>query len=112
MFQISKMIIGATALVVLAGCVEDTGGAMPTSPAGPGLVTSFDPAVPAVAVNVCQNTLARQVDGGVTVVGTESVESSSAVYMRVGSNGAPWRCIVRNDGSGAQVMFLRSEGAA
>lgn len=112
MFQTSNIIIAAAALAALAGCVEETGGMMPASPVGPRLITTFDSAVPAVAVNVCQNALAQQVDGGVTVVGTESVETSSAVYMRVGENGAPWRCIVRNDGSGAQLMFIGSEGAA
>ena len=85
---------------------------MATSPAGPAMVTSFDPAVSNTAVTVCQNTLAQQVDGAVRVVGTESVESSAAIYMRVGENGAPWRCIVGNDGRGATLMFLGSEGAA
>ena len=112
MFHISKVLIGAAALAALAGCVEETVSTMPTSPMGPSMVTTFDPAVSNAAVAACQNTLAQQVDGVVTVVGTESVESSAAIYMRVGANGAPWRCIVGNDGRGASVMFLGSEGAA
>lgn len=111
MFQITKAILAVSTVVALGACVDE-GGLMPTSPAGPGMVTTFDPGVSSTAVNVCQNTLAQQVDGNVTVVGTESVESSAAIYMRVGANGAPWRCIVGNDGRGASVMFLGSEGAA
>ena len=109
MFQTSKFIIGAVALAALAACVEDTG--MATSPAGPSMRTTFDPAVSSTAINVCQNALAQQVDGGVRVVGTEYSEANVAVYMRVGDNGAPWRCLVSNDGRGAELMFLGSEGA-
>lgn len=112
MFQNSKIMIGAAALAALAGCVEDSGGMMPTSPAGPSMRTTFDPAVSSTAVNVCQNTLAQQVNGNVSVVGTEYSEANVAVYMRVGANGAPWRCLVSNDGRGAELMFLGSEGAA
>lgn len=112
MFRTSRIIIGAAALAALAGCVEDSGGMMPTSPAGPSMRTTFDPAVSSTAVNVCQNTLAQQVDGVVRVVGTEFSEANVAVYMRVGANGAPWRCLVSNDGRGAELMFLGSEGAA
>lgn len=112
MFHISKLIVGVAVLTSLTACVEDTGAMMPASPAGPSLITTFDPAVSTTAVNVCQNTLGQQVDGAVTVVGTEYSEANVAVYMRVGANGAPWRCLVSNDGSGASVMFLGSEGAA
>lgn len=110
MFHTSRIVIGAAALAALAGCVEETGGVMPTSPAGPSIRTTFDPAVSNTAVNVCQNTLAQQVDGAVTVVGTEFSQANVAVYMRVGANGAPWRCLVSNDGRGADLMFLGSEG--
>ena len=112
MFHKSKIIISVAALAGLAGCATETGGQMPTSPAGPSLITTFDPAVSNTAINVCQNTLATQVDGDVKVVGTEYSEANVAVYMRVGANGAPWRCLVSNDGRGAEVMFLGSEGAA
>lgn len=110
MFQATKIIVCAAGLAALAGCVEETG--MPTSPAGPSMRTTFDPAVSNTAVNVCQNTLAQQVNGAVTVVGTEFSQANVAVYMRVGANGAPWRCLVSNDGRGAELMFLGSEGAA
>lgn len=112
MLHNSRFMVGAVALASLAACVEDTGGGMQTSPAGPSMITTFDPSVSDTAVNACQNTLAAQVDGDVRVVGTEYSEANVAVYMRVGANGAPWRCLVSNDGRGASVMFLGSEGAA
>lgn len=110
MFQIAKAALALSALATLGACVEDTG--MPTSPAGPSIVTTFDPAVSSTAINVCQNALAQQVDGNVTVVGTSYSEANVGVYMRVGANGAPWQCLVSNDGRGASLMFLGSEGAA
>ena len=112
MFHAAKIVIGAAALASLAACVEESASTMPTSPMGPSMVTTFDPAVSNTAVTVCQNTLAQQVNGAVSVVGTEYSEANVAVYMRVGANGAPWRCLVSNDGRGASVMFLGSEGAA
>lgn len=110
MFRTMKAVAAVTALAALGACVEDTG--MPTSPVGPSIRTTFDPAVSNTAVTVCQNTLAQQVNGNVSVVGTEYSEANVAVYMRVGANGAPWRCLVSNDGRGAELMFLGSEGAA
>ncbi|THD82432.1 hypothetical protein E7811_15425 [Aliigemmobacter aestuarii] len=110
MFQITKAVLAVAALSALGACVDD--GMMPASPAGPSIRTTFDPAVSNTAVSVCQNTLAQQVDGNVSVVGTEYSEANVGVYMRVGANGAPWRCLVSNDGRGAELMFLGSEGAA
>lgn len=111
MFQTSKIIIGATALMALAGCMEMTGSATQL-PSGPPIITTYDPAVSNKAVNVCRNTLDSQTDGAVQVVGTEYSEANVAVYMVVGPNRAPWRCLVSNDGRGAELMFLGSEGAA
>ncbi len=63
------------------------------------------------AVTSCRDLLASQTTGGVRVVGSEFSEANSAVYMRVGANGAPWRCLVSEDGSNPTVMFMGSEGA-
>ena len=112
MLRTPKVIMAAAALATLAACTEETRTAMPASPAGPQIRTTFDPAVSSTAVNVCRNTLAQQVDGDVTVVGTEFSQANVGVYMRVGENGAPWRCLVSNNGRGAELMFLGSEGAA
>ena len=99
------------ALLALAGCVEETGN-MDASPAGPPLITGFDPDVSNAAVSACRAALEAEVQGPVSIVGSEFSQANSAVYMRVGANGAPWRCLVSNDGQGAELMFLGSEGAA
>ncbi|SIS87249.1 hypothetical protein SAMN05421759_1052 [Roseivivax lentus] len=62
------------------------------------------------AVTACRDLLASQTEGGVTVVGSEFSQANSAVYMRVGANGAPWRCLVGDDGSNPSVEFQGSEG--
>ena len=63
------------------------------------------------AVNACRTLLESQTSGGVSVVGSEFSQANSAVYMRVGSNGAPWRCLVSDDGSNPSLMFMGDEGA-
>lgn len=108
MSHISRIVVGLAAMAALAGCVEEAG--MPSSPMGPPVITTYDPMVSNAAVSACSNLLASQTDGGVSVVGTEYSEANVAVYMRVGANGAPWRCLVSNDGRGADLMFLGSEG--
>lgn len=111
MTNLLKVVTGAAALAALAGCVETTD-SMEASPAGPPFITTYDPSVSDAAVSACRDTLDAQTDGNVEVVGSEYSEANVAVYMRVGENGAPWRCLVSNDGSGAEVMFMGSEGAA
>ena len=106
-----SMIIALAILAGIPGCVE-TAGTATVLPSGPGMITTFDPAVSNAAVAACRNALDAQTDGGVTVVGTEFSQANSAVYMVVGTNQAPWRCLVSNDGRGAELMFLGSEGAA
>lgn len=111
MFRMSKIIIGAAALTALAGCMELTGGATQL-PSGPPMINTFDPAVSNVAVETCRRALDRETDGGVSVVGTEYSEANVAVYMRVGAQGAPWRCLVSNSGGATELMYMGSEGAA
>ena len=105
-----SIIAGAAALVALAGCVEETTSSMPAT-SGPPFITTMDGSVSSAAVNSCRNALDAQTDGTVTVVGSEFSQANSAVYMRVGANGAPWRCLVSNDGRGPSLMFMGSEGA-
>lgn len=62
------------------------------------------------AIDACQTALQSQVAGGVMVVGSEFSEANSAVYMRVGANGAPWTCLVGDDGSDPSLTFVGSEG--
>ncbi|MEO4044641.1 hypothetical protein AAFN47_23805 [Hoeflea sp. CAU 1731] len=112
--HIIRIITGAVALAALVGCSETSGsggGTMQASPSGPPFVTTMDASVSNVAVSACRDALDAQTDGAVQVVGSEFSEANSAVYMRVGANGAPWRCLVANDGRGASLMFLGDEGA-
>ncbi len=45
------------------------------------------------------------------VTGSEFSQANSTVYMVVGDNRAPWRCLVSNDGQGAELTFIGSEGS-
>ncbi len=113
MTNIIRILTGVAALAALAGCTETTGGGgtMQASPSGPPFITTMDASVSNAAVSACRDALDAQTDGAVQVVGSEFSEANSAVYMRVGANGAPWRCLVANDGRGASLMFLGDEGA-
>lgn len=100
------------AALTFAGCVEtgdSGGGQMAPEPSGPPFIEGTFSASDA-AVNACRNLLASQTSGGVRVVGSETSEAAHAVYMRVGENGAPWRCLVSANGSNPSVMFMGNEG--
>lgn len=107
-------ITGLGALGLLAACVETSGspsGAqMQPAPGSPPFIEGRFGASDA-ATAACQNLLASRTTGGVRVVGSEFSEANSAVYMRAGANGAPWRCLVSEDGSDPFVEFMGSEGA-
>lgn len=107
----TKLAASALLLLGLTACVEETSNMAP-SPSGPPFITTFDSSVSNAAVDACRNKLDAETDGAVQVVGTEFSQANSAVFMRVGANGAPWRCLVSNDGRGAELMFMGSEGAA
>jgi ABC-type glycerol-3-phosphate transport system substrate-binding protein len=103
--------LGLTAMLALAGCVEDT---VSMAPAGApeGFRTTFDGSVSAAAIDACQRAMQAEIGAPVQAVGSEFSQANSAVFFRVASNGAPWRCLVSNDGRGPEVMFMGSEGAA
>ncbi|OOY33578.1 hypothetical protein [Thioclava sp. F36-6] len=104
---------GLGALTALSACVESTGGSaaqMPVAPGSTPFITSMSPDVSQAAIDSCRSALAAQTAGGVTVVGGETSQAATAIYMRVGANGAPWRCLVGADGSNPQTMFMGSEG--
>ena len=86
----------------LAACDADTGADMQAA-------TSM----PSVQEQACLAGVSNEANNGeVSVLSSEFSEANSALFYRVGSNGAPWRCLVSNDGRGAEVMFMGSEGAA
>ena len=70
-----------------------------------------DVASEAAMVSVLPAELESMTEGVVTAVGSEFSEAATAVYLRVGANGAPWRCLVSSDGSNPSVMFMGDEGA-
>lgn len=103
-------IVVLSVVATLAGCVEDTGSSSSFNPMFPSV--GISPDVSQTAVNACLNAVDAQTDGTVEVVGTEFSEANNAVYLVVGPQRAPWRCLVSNDGRIAEVMFVGSEGAA
>lgn len=112
----ARTLFTLSALAALAAC-DETGGAsmdaaMPASPSGPPFIETMAPDASNAAVASCQAALEAQTSGGVSVVGSETSEAATAIYMRVGANGAPWRCLVAPDGSGPDLMFMGDEGAA
>jgi len=114
MTQFFRVIAGLGALAVLSACAtaseSPAGGQIAPAAGGPPFIEGSFSASEA-ATTACRNALASQTSGGVRVVGSESSEAAHAVYMRVGSNGAPWRCLVSADGSNPSTMFMGSEGA-
>ncbi|MBE9635611.1 hypothetical protein [Salipiger mangrovisoli] len=114
LFPRTASILAAIALV--SACDETAsptaGTPMAPAPGAPPFIETMAPEVSNAAVSSCQTALAAQTSGGVTVVGSETSEAATAIYMRVGANGAPWRCLVAADGSGPEVMFMGDEGAA
>ena len=104
------------AIALVAAC-DDTAtpsasAPMAASAGGPPFIETMAPEVTNAAVSACQSALEAQTEGGVTVAGSETSEAATAIYMRVGANGAPWRCLVAPDGSGPELMFMGDEGAA
>lgn len=113
MKQFITATIGIGALAALSGCAETSDSAsvdqMAPAAGGPPFIEGSFGASDA-AVSACNSLLASQTSGGVRVVGSEASEAAHAVYMRVGENGAPWRCLVAADGSNPSTEFMGSEG--
>jgi hypothetical protein len=107
-----RVAAAGAALAALSACVETTGGTAAQMPVAPGSAPFIEGSFGAseAAVNSCRNALVAQTTGGVRVVGSESSEAAHAVYMRVGENGAPWRCLVSADGRNPSLEFQGSEG--
>lgn len=112
MKKITIASVGLVGLLALSACVEDTGDMMQPdyNPLFPDV--GFSPDVTNASVNACRNAVDAQTDGAVEVVGTEFSQANNVVYMRVGPQRAPWRCLVSPSGQIAEVMFVGSEGAA
>ncbi len=108
--------LGAAALLALAACDDSIGtstSATPPTSANPMFPdVGFSPDVSNAAVDACRNAVDAQTDGNVDIVGSEFSQAASVVYLTVGPQRAPWRCLAGNDGTVDEVMFVGSEGAA
>jgi hypothetical protein len=104
--------LGLGLALALAGC-QSSGPSQPAQPVASSPIPNvgFSPDVSNEAVQACQTLLSSQTDGGVEVVGSEFSQANSAVYMTVGPQKAPWRCLVSANGSNPSVQFMGSEGA-
>lgn len=113
--NLSSIAAAVATAALLAGCVVETAPeqSAPSTPqaqqpAPPAV--GFSPDVSSAAVSNCRNTLDAQTDGAIEVTGTESSEANDAVYMVVGQNRAPWRCLVSRDARVQELMFIGTEG--
>jgi malic enzyme len=104
-----KLALGLAAAGALAGCVEDSSSTTSNNPMFPSV--GFAPEVSNAAVSACRTAVDAQTDGAVEVVGSEFSQANNTVYLTVGPQRAPWRCLVSNDGRVAEVMFVGSEGS-
>lgn len=104
-----RLALGLAAAAALAGCVEDPGSTGASNPMFPDV--GYSPDVSNAAVSACRNAVDAQTDGAVDVVGSAFSQANSTIYLVVGPQRAPWRCLVSNDGRVAEVMFVGSEGS-
>ena len=63
------------------------------------------------AIDACLAAVDAETDGNVAVLSTEFSEANSMVMVGVGADRAPWKCLVSNDGTGAEISFAGDEGA-
>ena len=65
-----------------------------------------------VAIDACRAALAQEAPNtAIEVTGSEFSQANSVVYMALGPQRAPWRCLVSNGGQVSEIMFMGSEGA-
>jgi hypothetical protein len=66
---------------------------------------------PSKQEQACLAAVSNQANNGeVTVLSSEFSQANSVVMVGVGSQRAPWRCLVSNSGVVQEVMFAGSEG--
>jgi len=87
---------------------DDSAGA----PAGGGETAGGGSDVSEAAINACIAAVEEQAGGSeISVLNTEFSEANSLVMLGVGADGAPWRCLVSNDGQGAEAYFDGDDSA-
>ncbi len=104
-----RVAIALATVALLAACQADS---PPPQAASQAPNVGMSPDVTQAAIDACKAALAKEAQNtAIEVTGTEFSQANSAVYMALGPQRAPWRCLVGNDGRGAEVMFMGSEGA-
>ncbi len=92
-----KFALGAAALAALAGCVEDGGTAVSTTPTA--------------AEQAClRDVTATTNNPDVALLASSFSEAGTEVIVGVGEQRARWRCIAYSDGTTAGIMSLTDEG--
>jgi hypothetical protein len=73
--------------------------------------TAAAPGTPSKQEQACLAAVSRETNNGeVVVLSSEFSQANTVVMIGVGSQRAPWRCLVSNSGVVAEVMFAGSEG--
>lgn len=62
------------------------------------------------AFNSCRAAIDSTTDGNVFVVGGKTSLAATAIYMRVGENEVPWRCLVSPNGRNPSLISMGEEG--
>ncbi|APH72651.1 hypothetical protein [Aquibium oceanicum] len=96
--------------VALAACQTDTGGNVSQLPSSPIPEVGYDAKVSNAAVESCRSALTAQTQGGVDVVASEFSQANVTIYMTVGPQRAPWKCLVSNSGAGPELEYLGTNG--
>lgn len=82
---------------LLAGCVEDSGGTVATTPT--------------LEEQACLRDVTRTTNNGdVVLLSSSFSEAGTEVIVGVGPDRARWRCIGYSDGSTADIQSLTDEG--
>lgn len=103
--------------VILAGCVQDTGGSMApnTLPAAanvPAASSSVSTGTPSLAEQGCLRDVTRTTNNpDVVLLSSEFSQAGTQVIVGVGPQRARWSCIGYSDGSTAEITSLTNEGS-
>ena len=92
-----KIAAALAAAVTLAGCVEDTGETVSSTPTA--------------AQQACLQRVSIETNNGdVAVLSSSFSQAGTEVIVGVGPQRAPWQCIAYSDGSTTRPMSMTDEG--